>query len=147
MTTPNATPELAGADLGRDSLYGALDILGSYGGYSAATIKAALEASSEAVSYADLAHDTPDAGSSAAFARIHDQDEARHLARRALAALTPREREVVEYRYGFRGYPLLFQNIAGVLGVTEGTVKALHFRAIRRMRDTLGVERLPSATS
>lgn len=135
----NTTPHLAGGAFNPRIMYGAVDILGSYRGYSAATIKAAMTAVIAETSLSEVDPEDPTVSYTVdEYDRINDRDEARQLARRALAALTPREREVVEYRYGFRGYPLLFQSVAAVLGVTEGTVKALHHRALGKMRDALG---------
>jgi RNA polymerase sigma-70 factor, ECF subfamily len=53
---------------------------------------------------------------------------------RALRTLSPQQQVVFTLRY-YHDKPLL--EIAATLGVTEGTVKTLHFRAVRAMRDLL----------
>ncbi|MBI5241339.1 MAG: RNA polymerase sigma factor [Elusimicrobia bacterium] len=66
------------------------------------------------------------------------EDETRVLEKkldleRALAALSPREREVAAMR--LEGYSL--DEVAGVLGISEGTVKSTLFAATRKMRQRL----------
>jgi DNA-directed RNA polymerase specialized sigma24 family protein len=58
--------------------------------------------------------------------------ERRLLVRRALAALTPRQRAVVVLRY-FED--LTERDAAAVLGVTVGTVKSQTHLALRRLRE------------
>jgi RNA polymerase sigma-70 factor (sigma-E family) len=58
--------------------------------------------------------------------------ERRLLVRRALAALTPRQRAVVVLRY-FED--LTERDAAGVLGVSVGTVKSQTHLALRRLRE------------
>ena len=56
------------------------------------------------------------------------------LFRKAVAELSPRERAVVVLRH-MEELPL--QEIGRVLGLSTGTVKSLHFRAIRKLRMSL----------
>ncbi len=61
----------------------------------------------------------------------------RHIAR-ALQGLSPRERAVFVLRHYQQ---LKLREIASVLDVSEGTVKSLLFRAIRRLREELSFYR------
>lgn len=53
---------------------------------------------------------------------------------KALTSLTPRERSVFVMRHYNE---LMVREIADILEISEGTVKSLLFRAVRRMRKTL----------
>jgi RNA polymerase sigma-70 factor (ECF subfamily) len=68
---------------------------------------------------------------------IEDQAEGREIRRlvaRAIAALPPRQRAMVVLRL-YQDLP--YQEIARIMGCTEGTVKATMFAAMRKLRRAL----------
>jgi RNA polymerase sigma-70 factor, ECF subfamily len=67
--------------------------------------------------------------------RIAVREESRLVVRQALERLAPTDRDVLVMRYLEQ---LSFREIAGALGVTEGTAKVRHFRALDRIRPFLG---------
>ena len=56
----------------------------------------------------------------------------------AVAALVPREREVVSMRYGLEGQVLTCLDLAQRMGTTEKAIEGVGYRARRRLRKTLG---------
>jgi RNA polymerase sigma-70 factor (ECF subfamily) len=65
------------------------------------------------------------------------REELRRRVRRALAQLSPRDREVLVLRYLEQ---LSTQEVAAVLGISEGAVKTRHARALLRLQAALGEE-------
>ncbi|OQX55910.1 MAG: hypothetical protein B5M54_00375 [Candidatus Aminicenantes bacterium 4484_214] len=65
---------------------------------------------------------------------LEKQEELQPLIARALEELTPRQRLVVILKH-MNGSK--FEEIAQVLGIAEGTVKSLHFKALRNLRRIL----------
>ena len=73
----------------------------------------------------------------AAGPRIEDEAEHHETGRfvaEAVAGLPPRQRAMVVLRL-YQDLP--YQDIAGIMGCTEGTVKATMFAALRKLRQTL----------
>ncbi len=66
---------------------------------------------------------------------------------RHIAILTPREREVLERRYGFRGRPRGRPEVAAELGVTPERVRQVEVAALRKLAEQAhdGVETLARA--
>ena len=56
----------------------------------------------------------------------------------AVAALVPREREVVSMRYGLEGQVLTCLDLAERMGTTEKAIEGVGYRARGRLRKTLG---------
>jgi RNA polymerase sigma-70 factor (ECF subfamily) len=69
-------------------------------------------------------------------ARDAEQSELRHRLKVALATLPERQRIAVTL-FDLEGYP--HAEIAGVLGIPEGTVRSDVFHARRKLRESLGV--------
>lgn len=76
--------------------------------------------------------DRPDPGGSQLERAVRSEEAA--LLQEALAALPPQQRAVVVLR---TWEDLSFREIAGVLGIAEGTAKAHHFFALRTLRRRL----------
>ena len=70
--------------------------------------------------------------------RISDEierAEERQTVRQAVASLEPREREIIELRYGLRGKRELTQKeVADLLGISQSYISRLEKRIIRRLR-------------
>ena len=70
--------------------------------------------------------------------RISDEierAEERQTVRRAVATLDPREREIIELRYGLRGKREFTQKeVADLLGISQSYISRLEKRIIRRLR-------------
>ena len=62
----------------------------------------------------------------------------RQRVQEAVAALAPREREVVSMRYGLEGQVLTCQDLAERMGTTEKAIEGVGYRARGRLRKTLG---------
>lgn len=60
------------------------------------------------------------------------------LAHRALALLTPAEREVIELSYGFRGDPKTDQEVGEIREAGPRTIREQRVRALDKMREGLG---------
>lgn len=64
------------------------------------------------------------------------------MAHRALAALSEREHAVVTRHYGFHtGLPMALTDVAEDLDWSYNAVQKVHARALRTMREALGVKR------
>ena len=62
-------------------------------------------------------------------------NEERILVRRAVAALAPRERQIIELRYGLTGKPELTQKeVADLLGISQSYISRLEKRIIEGLR-------------
>ena len=71
---------------------------------------------------------------------LYEQDEVRERVRRAIETLPQREQRVIAlYYYG----DVTMKDIGSELGVNESRVSQLHARALRRLRDALGVDAAP----
>lgn len=68
-------------------------------------------------------------------------DEQRRRLYQALLQLTPEQRQVIGCRFFFN---LPVNEVAGMMGKTEGAIKALQFRALERLRQQLAPERVAS---
>ena len=65
-----------------------------------------------------------------------EQKEERMVVRRAVSALEPRERELIELRYGLRGGDELTQKeVADLLGISQSYISRLEKRILLRLRD------------
>ena len=65
-----------------------------------------------------------------------EQREERAVVRRAVAALEPRERELIELRYGLRGGDELTQKeVADLLGISQSYISRLEKRILLRLRE------------
>jgi len=65
-----------------------------------------------------------------------EQREERAAVRRAVAALEPRERELIELRYGLRGGDELTQKeVADLLGISQSYISRLEKRILLRLRE------------
>lgn len=58
--------------------------------------------------------------------------------REALEELPPRERQVLEMRWGLTGEEHTFQEVAQAFGVARATAHQIEVRALRRLRKVLG---------
>jgi RNA polymerase sigma factor (sigma-70 family) len=95
--------------------------------------------SSRAPSTEDQAADP----SPSAFVRVDEAERAGAL-RSAVTTLPPRERRIVERRFGLVGdEPASLQELAGEMGVTKERVRQLEQQAFGRLRVALGRERVP----
>ncbi len=64
--------------------------------------------------------------------------EERDVVRRAVAELEPRERELIELRYGLRGGDELTQKeVADLLGISQSYISRLEKRILGRLRDEI----------
>ena len=64
--------------------------------------------------------------------------EERDVVRRAVAELEPRERELIELRYGLRGGDGLTQKeVADLLGISQSYISRLEKRILNRLRDEI----------
>ena len=67
-----------------------------------------------------------------------EKKEERQLVRRAVADLSPRERELIELRYGFRGGKELTQKeVADLLGISQSYISRLEKRILQTLRQTI----------
>ena len=67
-----------------------------------------------------------------------EQREERRLVRAAVAELDPRERELIELRYGLRGGDELTQKeVADLLGISQSYISRLEKRILSRLREAL----------
>ena len=67
-----------------------------------------------------------------------EQREERDVVRRAVATLAPRERELIELRYGLRGGDELTQKeVADLLGISQSYISRLEKRILSRLRDEI----------
>ena len=65
-----------------------------------------------------------------------EQREERAVVRRAVAMLEPRERELIELRYGLRGGEELTQKeVADLLGISQSYISRLEKRILLRLRE------------
>ncbi|MDI5961472.1 sigma-70 family RNA polymerase sigma factor [Streptomyces sp. SL13] len=93
----------------------------------------------DSLQLADLIEDTEAASppDSAAFLLLRE-----HLAA-VLSTLGPREREVVQLRYGLRdGRPRTLEEIGRIFGVTRERVRQIESRTLRKLREHACVEQL-----
>ena len=64
--------------------------------------------------------------------------EERDVVRRAVAELEPRERELIELRYGLRGGDEMTQKeVADLLGISQSYISRLEKRILSRLRDEI----------
>lgn len=64
--------------------------------------------------------------------------EERDVVRRAVAELEPRERELIELRYGLRGGDEMTQKeVADLLGISQSYISRLEKRILNRLRDEI----------
>ena len=64
--------------------------------------------------------------------------EERDVVRRAVADLEPRERELIELRYGLRGGDEMTQKeVADLLGISQSYISRLEKRILNRLRDEI----------
>lgn len=67
-----------------------------------------------------------------------EQREEKEAIRRAVASLEPREREIIEMRYGLGGYDEMTQKeVADRLGISQSYISRLEKKIIARLRDEL----------
>lgn len=67
-----------------------------------------------------------------------EQREERQLVRAAVAELEPRERELIELRYGLRGGEEMTQKeVADLLGISQSYISRLEKRILLRLKNTL----------
>lgn len=72
---------------------------------------------------------------------LYEQAEVRERVRRAIETLPQREQRVIAlYYYG----EVTMKDIGAELGVNESRVSQLHARALRRLREALGVDEAPA---
>lgn len=64
--------------------------------------------------------------------------EERAMVRAAVASLDPRERELIELRYGMRsGYEMTQKEVADLLGISQSYISRLEKRILSNLRDQL----------
>ena len=67
-----------------------------------------------------------------------EKKEERLLVRRAVADLSPRERELIELRYGFRNDKELTQKeVADLLGISQSYISRLEKRILQTLRQAI----------
>ena len=67
-----------------------------------------------------------------------EQQEERQVVRNAVSELDPRERELIELRYGLRGGEEMTQKeVADLLGISQSYISRLEKRILSRLRDRL----------
>ncbi len=68
-----------------------------------------------------------------------EQTEERELVRRAVKALEPRERELIELRYGMRngGAEMTQKEVADLLGISQSYISRLEKRILAKLREEL----------
>ena len=67
-----------------------------------------------------------------------EREEERAAVRKAVAALDPRERELIELRYGFTGDELTQKEVADGLGISESYISRLEKRTLAHLREAIG---------
>lgn len=68
-----------------------------------------------------------------------EQDEERQIIYRAVSALAPREREIIELRFGLRsGREMTQKEVADALGISQSYISRLEKRIIERLREEIG---------
>lgn len=67
-----------------------------------------------------------------------EREEERAEVRRALEALDPRERELIELRYGFLGDELTQKEVADRLGISQSYISRLEKRTLAHLREVIG---------
>lgn len=67
-----------------------------------------------------------------------EQDEERQVIFRAVGALAPREREIIEMRFGLRtGREMTQKEVADALGISQSYISRLEKRIIERLREEI----------
>lgn len=67
-----------------------------------------------------------------------EREEERAAVRRAVAALEPRERELIELRYGFGGNELTQKEVADRMGISQSYISRLEKRTLAHLREEIG---------
>ena len=68
-----------------------------------------------------------------------EQDEEKQIIYRAVSALAPREREIIELRFGLRsGREMTQKEVADALGISQSYISRLEKRIIERLREEIG---------
>ena len=67
-----------------------------------------------------------------------EQDEERQVIFRAVSALAPREREIIEMRFGLRtGREMTQKEVADALGISQSYISRLEKRILERLREEI----------
>lgn len=66
-----------------------------------------------------------------------EKEEERAAVRRAVAALDPRERELIELRFGFGGDELTQKEVADRLGISQSYISRLEKRTLAHLREEI----------
>ena len=66
-----------------------------------------------------------------------EKEEERAAVRKAVAALDPRERELIELRYGFTGDELTQTEVADRLGISQSYISRLEKRTLAHLKDAI----------
>lgn len=97
------------------------------------SLEAPIESKKESVELLDLVEDKKYTQPEAAMLEKGMQEDVHH----ALAQLSEKEAQVLEYRYGLKGnHPMSLKEIADIFNLTKERIRQIEMRAISRLRES-----------